>query len=852
MKNEKREKRKQLVEKNRNLKLVISTAIFCIILLTVSVNGQSPAASSPQSANLPTGTKFIPNQNTTAANSSNSGTFVSINPAFPEVYNPSSSDQQRAVSILESVVDLNLSSYAIILDSEESINYFSLSQNRIEYCLSSEQGSMRVACSFIGNKLHQIYIGDWTGSMSLDQELSTELDSAKSFLQRYKDLTGNAFYGTLRSLLSDAKSNENITRTSGNVNLKITVNGQARVNFIWTYIDQNGIMAQSKNVVLSYNQGRLQSFQDNWDLYRISGTTKVSEEEAIATALNAIQNFVYNVSTSSGEITVSGFQAHVVTDLALSYLNEFDEKARDNDAFTLYPSWYVPLGFDKIYRGGVTGAVVRIWADNGQVSSINPMLYRVDYGANSSTNGVAVSEVSYSYLLSNALLTILIVGIAVSYFMYALLFRRHKFESWKALSLCGLIAFGLLATSVQAVNGYPPNSKAEVYASYREQITQEKTAMQYLTSYIQSNFNSVGYDTARYCGTETSSIVYANIQYDQQNYNRVAVFHFGHMAGAGNYTCSDESEVTYPSVLSYTNGYPNKHFFAVIWVCNSACDSYYYPNVNALAKSWTQRSGMSSDGFNDPDTWHSNCFIGFQHMSPTLTYAIYNTTTITGFSFISKFYYYAITQGGYSVHDALDQASLALFGIPFDETPLLDGCYSYYPGDNIDPENPNPPGDYPCKMKIYGNSNIYLRQYYPYLHEDTIIWGYGSVSNPTNIHGKAPDGAYTGIYGGNYDDGGAVVSIMTGSLGSGGGFSRGHIYLYGYSVSGYYSHLYVYVSKNNYYDWQLAKSLYVYSSTPSWIDIGNAPSEFKYIAVVGIDDQGWSCNLRIDAVRVIP
>lgn len=94
--------------------------------------------------------------------------------------------------------------------------------------------------------------------------------------------------------------------------------------------------------------------------------------------------------------------------------------------------------------------------------------------------------------------------------------------------------------------------------------------------------------------------------------------------------------------------------------------------------------------------------------------------------------------------------------------------------------------------------------------------------------------------------------MMTGSLGSGGGFSRGHIYLYGYSVSGYYSHLYFYVSQNNYYDWQLVNSFYYSSSTPGWIDIGQAPSDFKYIAVVGIDDQGLSANLVIDAVRVIP
>jgi len=128
----------------------------------------------------------------------------------------------------------------------------------------------------------------------------------------------------------------------------------------------------------------------------------------------------------------------------------------------------------------------------------------------------------------------------------------------------------------------------------------------------------------------------------------------------------------------------------------------------------------------------------------------------------------------------------------------------------------------------------------------------GGVSNPTNIHGSAPDGAYTQLYGEDAGDGGMVVSMMTGSLGSGDGFSRGHIYLYGYSVSGYNSHLFVYVSQNNYYDWQLAGSLYVSSSTPSWIDIGQAPSDFKYIAVAGYRDGPYSVNLMIDAVRVIP
>lgn len=365
-----------------------------------------------------------------------------------------------------------------------------------------------------------------------------------------------------------------------------------------------------------------------------------------------------------------------------------------------------------------------------------------------------------------------------------------------------------------------------------------------LTTTIQSYFSSVGYDTGRYCGTETNSTVYANIQYDQQNYNRVAVFHIGHMAWAGNYWCSDDSIANWTTIRDYTNGYQDKHFFAFIWLCNSANrEPDWQPDPSKLAQSWSQREGMSSDGFNDADTNHGDWFIGFDHASPTLTYAIYNTTTVHAFDFIQKFYWYALVQGGYSVHDALDQASLTLFSLPFDQTPLWTGCYTYYP-----PED----DCFDCCMKVFGNSNIYLRQHYPYSYVGTQIWGYGSVSGQTNIHGAAPDGAYMGIYGGNYGDGGAVFSMMTGSLGSGGGFSRGHIYLYGYSISGYTSHLYVFVSQNFDYDWQLANSLYVSSSTPSWIDIGNAPSDFKYIAVVGIDDYGLSCNIRIDAVRVIP
>jgi hypothetical protein len=80
--------------------------------------------------------------------------------------------------------------------------------------------------------------------------------------------------------------------------------------------------------------------------------------------------------------------------------------------------------------------------------------------------------------------------------------------------------------------------------------------------------------------------------------------------------------------------------------------------------------------------------------------------------------------------------------------------------------------------------------------------------------------------------------------------AHGHIYLYGYSASGYYTHLYVYVSYNNNYDWTRTSVQTVYPSSAAWIDCGSYSGNFRYIAIAAIDDNGMSANIYIDSVRV--
>ena len=122
-------------------------------------------------------------------------------------------------------------------------------------------------------------------------------------------------------------------------------------------------------------------------------------------------------------------------------------------------------------------------------------------------------------------------------------------------------------------------------------------------------------------------------------------------------------------------------------------------------------------------------------------------------------------------------------------------------------------------------------------------WANGVVNNPTALTGDSNDGNYAQIYGGNYNDGGNIVGWMNAE-------AHGHIYLYGYSFSGYYTHLYVYVSYNNYNDWTQTSVQTVYPSSAGWIDCGYYGGNFRYIAIAALDDNGMSANLLIDSVQV--
>jgi hypothetical protein len=100
------------------------------------------------------------------------------------------------------------------------------------------------------------------------------------------------------------------------------------------------------------------------------------------------------------------------------------------------------------------------------------------------------------------------------------------------------------------------------------------------------------------------------------------------------------------------------------------------------------------------------------------------------------------------------------------------------------------------------------------------------------------------IYGGNAGDGGSIVGEMN-------SVSNGDIYLWGYSASGYYTYLHVYVSYYPDSGWVETSAQQVDPGAAHWIDC-NSGSNFRYIAIAAIYDSGRSANIYIDSVKVTP
>ncbi|MCW4024282.1 MAG: hypothetical protein NWF01_04510 [Candidatus Bathyarchaeota archaeon] len=581
--------------------------------------------------------------------------------------------QEKSLNIIDNIVGFDLANSSLKSSQQNSL-YMTLPTKETDTIFSGKDCSMRISCSFVGDKLQRIFVSNVSGTPSLGYLADNYVTDAKGFMERYQNYTNEPVYDTLKSMLESISANQNITKTTTNAQLEITYTGQSQADFVWTYIDSEGIEAPVKNIALSYRDGVLKAFLDNWQLYTIAGSPVVSSQEAEAMALGAVESYSLEVAnTEMGNITVSDFKVASVGNLSLCYLNYHKEStARGGDPFTLYPSWFIPIGFDRVYPGGVTGVYVRIWADSGEVSSVSPMI-----GGIQETSGASVEKASFQ-VCEPALL--LVICVSFSAIIIGLIFagNRHRFivanvrhKSLKLFTLffsvCLICSFSVFASQVQAIPDV--DVKSVIYGSLSGQFVNETvdeiTAMQQLANAVTNYFYFAGYDATNAFGAQTNGdTILSNTYNFARGYDYVAVFYHGHMHGEHSYWCP-VCNVTWSDIASRTTW---TNFFVWSWSCMSAQQWGSWPDNYGLPYAWTKDLEMSNDGYSYPSGNH--CYIGFEYASPALSSQSFEDNPGLAMDFIINFYNYALV-GGYSINDALDQAAQTTFGsLNYLESPL--------------------------------------------------------------------------------------------------------------------------------------------------------------------------------------
>ena len=147
--------------------------------------------------------------------------------------------------------------------------------------------------------------------------------------------------------------------------MKLIISNEANIEKIQFIYTSNNIGFQAKSVILILdNYGFLQSLSDDWSLYKVGSTiVNISPEEAKNIAIDYARDYSWTVN---GEI-IGNFTLVEETISA-----ELWPHSRDHP-LVLMPYWYVIINLDRVYPDRIDRLAVGLWADNGEVSTIQTL-----------------------------------------------------------------------------------------------------------------------------------------------------------------------------------------------------------------------------------------------------------------------------------------------------------------------------------------------------------------------------------------------------------------------------------------------------------------------------------------------
>ena len=271
----------------------------------------------------------------------------------------------KVANFLRNLTQIDTKNYTISLLSDTMKwrnDLGGVAEEEIRYSLSSSTSNLGAYLRFRNNHFSRYDLAMVESSPIFTQiQPNDVLQNAKFILARYKTFSGDAYITNMSNLLATVGiiNSTDIIRTQGNMKLEITASGGA-VTFLWMYT-QDGVDYQAKGLQMTFQNNVLITLSDGYYLFTVGSTNlATSQEQAVTTAKNYVKTLSWTIEGQR----VSGF---VVLDQPLSV--QLAPHTR-GDSVALIPYWYIELGLNQIYGGGINEVAVGIYADTGQVSDV--------------------------------------------------------------------------------------------------------------------------------------------------------------------------------------------------------------------------------------------------------------------------------------------------------------------------------------------------------------------------------------------------------------------------------------------------------------------------------------------------
>jgi hypothetical protein len=287
-------------------------------------------------------------------------------------------DTKQELIFLKEVIGIDVDRYEVTLTSsgaedfsgnDNPIGYIGYVQTHGIYVLvnwdtSTETYSqLKNIFSFANTTLRTCSLEAEAGKPYYSKPLPSSVpEAAKTILDRYKILTGDAELTVMKNMLTNVDVTHSSAKTEGNLRLETTVASE-RVSFRWIET-QNGVDFGCFS--LEFKNGAFLTFFDSRS-YTLVGSAEVniSSAQAVNIALQAAKNLTYSYNGKLyGNLTIV---EHAIR-------AELKSNVRDSP-IVFYPCWIVDLPLDQAYPGYVSFIEVQIWADSGQVISCHTMGY---------------------------------------------------------------------------------------------------------------------------------------------------------------------------------------------------------------------------------------------------------------------------------------------------------------------------------------------------------------------------------------------------------------------------------------------------------------------------------------------